>query len=219
MNEIQTLNEKRVTLQEIANITGAAYSTVAAYAQRAGWTKNGVQTLLDETQVTIIIEAMKQATTNQSNLPSRLEGVETSQSRALQLKMLNEQMQAIYEAELAELRAEKEHLQIEAAENKPKLEHYEQCMAAKDAISMRYAAAVLNIPGMGRNNLFAKLRKKQVLDGNNIPYRKYQDAGYFRIIENSYTDTLGDKHITLTTLVFPQGLDFIRRSVDGVERN
>ena len=31
-----------MTLQEIAAVTGAAYRTVADYAQRAGWTQNGV---------------------------------------------------------------------------------------------------------------------------------------------------------------------------------
>ena len=234
-NKLRLRNDKRATLQEIAMITGAAYSTVAAYAQRAGWTQNGVQTLLDETQATLIIEAMKQSTTGgamhkRENLQSSIagettfhkviEGVETSESRAVRMAVLAEKrielerkFNAELEAELAELRAEKERLELKSAEDAPKIEHYEQCMSAKGAISMRNAAATLNIPGMGRNKIFAELRKKQVLDGNNIPYRKFQDAGHFRVITNSYADSNGDTHTVLTTLVFPSGLDYIRRVV------
>jgi hypothetical protein len=52
MNEL--VNSKTMTLKEVSEVTGAAYSTVAAYAQKAGWTANGKQTLLNETQVTLI---------------------------------------------------------------------------------------------------------------------------------------------------------------------
>lgn len=218
MNEIMRSNDKRVTLREIAEITGAAYSTVAGYAQKAGWTKNGVETLLDEKQTAIIVEAMKQPHVGVQ--PSELiQKVETTQSRTVRLAVLAEkrlelekQFNAELEAEIAELRTRNESLETEAAENRPKLEHYEACMSAKDAITMRHAAA-LNIPNLGRNKLFAVLRDKQILDRNNIPYRKYQDMGLFRVIENSYADSAGDKHTVLTTLVFPDGLDYIRRAV------
>jgi len=53
------VNDKRMTVREIADATGAAYRTVADYARKAGWTKNGKQTLLDEKQVALIVEAMK----------------------------------------------------------------------------------------------------------------------------------------------------------------
>ena len=215
MNELVKANEKRATLREIAEITGAAYSTVAGYAKRAGWTENGKQTLLDEKQTAIIVEAMKAPASSgaKSNLTFQMEGIETSQSRALRMKLLHDEIVTLYEAEISELRARNESLEIEAAENRPKIEHYEACMSAKDAISMRNVAATLNIPNLGRNKLFAVLRDKQILDRNNIPYRKYQDAGYFRVIENTYADSSGDKHIVMTTLVFPAGLDYIRRAV------
>ena len=51
MNAMANVNDRRMTLKEIAEKTGAAYSTVAAYAQKAGWTENGKQTLLDEREV------------------------------------------------------------------------------------------------------------------------------------------------------------------------
>ena len=98
-------------------------------------------------------------------------------------------------------------------EMQPKVDFYNQVADSKDAIDMRSAASVLNIPGMGRNNLFARLRQLGVLDSENSPYRKYQDAGYFRVIETKYTDTFGDTHITKKTLVYQKGLDYIRKAV------
>jgi len=174
-----------MTLQEIAAVTGAAYRTVADYAQRAGWTQNGVQTLLDEKQVAIIVEAMKVAQPNQHSdtLQAALQGIETTQSRAIRIAVLAEkrieierQFAAELEAELAEereknelLTRQNEALEANAREAAPKLEHYNQCMATKDAIPMKDAAAVLNIPGLGRNNLFDKLRGMGILDGKNQP--------------------------------------------------
>jgi len=232
---IAKAEEKRVTLQEIARITGAAYSTVASYAQRAGWTQNGVQTLLDEKQTAIIIEAMKQSNTGgamhkRENLQSEIagettfhkviEGVETSESRAVRMAVLAEKrielerkFNAELEAELSELRAEKERLESQAAEDKPKIEVYEQCMSAQNAIPMQEVAAVLNLPGLGRNKLFEKLRSLGILDNGNLPYRQFLDAGYFRVIEIPYTNGRGDRRVSLKTLVLPIGLNYIRRKV------
>jgi transposase len=120
----------QVTLAQIAGITGAAYSTVAAYAQKAGWTENGKQTLLDERQAAIIVEAMKgtggqgQSKTFQENL----EGIETTQSRAVRLAVLakrqqeiDKQIQAELNAEIAELKAE--NTRLAAAYGREVLDH------------------------------------------------------------------------------------------------
>jgi len=48
---------------------------------------------------------------------------------------------------------------------------------------------------------------------NNIPYQKYIDASYFRVIESSHTDSYGRVHINLVTLVFQKGVDYINRLV------
>lgn len=57
---------------------------------------------------------------------------------------------------------------------------------------MREVAAKLHIKGLGRNKLFQLLRDKGVLDSNNIPYRKYVDAGYFILSEAVRTTKKGD---------------------------
>lgn len=74
---------KTMTLKEIAEITGAAYRTIANYARKAGWTENGKTTHLTEAQVTMILEAIKKPVSSgaKSNLLNEIEGIATSQSR------------------------------------------------------------------------------------------------------------------------------------------
>jgi len=100
----------------------------------------------------------------------------------------------------------------------PKVAFFDQVASSKDAIPMRDAASVLNIPGMGRNNLFRFLRDNKVLMEDNIPYREYQDRGYFRVIEQQWSDSEGETHISLKTLVYQKGLDYIRSLVMGQQR-
>lgn len=99
-------------------------------------------------------------------------------------------------------------------ENKPKIEFFEAVAESKTAIDMRKASAVLDIKGFGRNNLLEFLRQKGILDGGNIPYRKYQDQGYFRVIETKWTDKYGETKISFKTVVYQKGLDFIRKKIE-----
>jgi prophage antirepressor-like protein len=108
---------------------------------------------------------------------------------------------------------EKQELQTKNLEMLPKAEFFDQVADSKDALQMRDVAGVLNVPGYGRNTLFEFLRKQGVLDSRNIPYRKYQDQGYFRVIEQKWTDGEGETHISLKTLVYQRGVDYIRKLV------
>jgi anti-repressor protein len=99
---------------------------------------------------------------------------------------------------------------LKIAEYRPKVEFYDQVADSSDAIQMRDVAAALNIPGWGRNKLFALLRKQGIVDSRNIPYREYQDRGYFRVVEQRWADSEGETHINLKTLVYQKGVDYIR---------
>lgn len=100
-------------------------------------------------------------------------------------------------------------LSDKVAQMKPKAEFFDAVAGSEDAISMGEAAKVLNI-GVGRNELFEFLRRKKILQSDNIPYQKYIDAGYFRTIEQKYT--VNDSvRINIKTLVYQRGLDYIRR--------
>lgn len=98
--------------------------------------------------------------------------------------------------------------------DKPKVDFFDAVADSKTAIAMGEVAKVLGIKGLGRNNLFGLLRKKKVLMYNNMPYQKYVDCGYFRIVEKIYYKPDGDTAITIKTLVYQKGVDYIRKLVE-----
>lgn len=111
----------------------------------------------------------------------------------------------------AKLEEEKERLVLENSEMRPKAEFYDDVAGSKDAISIGEVAKVLGIKGIGRNNLFKLLRDKKILQSNNQPYQEYIDRGYFRVIEQRWTTANGDIKISIKTLVYQKGLDYIRK--------
>lgn len=97
-------------------------------------------------------------------------------------------------------------------EMKPKADFFDAVADSKTAISMNEVAKVLNIKGYGRNNLFEFLRNKGVLDRYNVPYQRYVDNGWFRVIEQHYQKN-GEPIVTTKTLVYQKGVDSIRRMI------
>jgi transcriptional regulator with XRE-family HTH domain len=108
VNELIT--EKGMTFREVARATGASYRTIAKYAHKAGWTRNGIKTFLTVEQVTVILEAMKGKAFNgvgeAAKLAGVLQGIETPRSRALRIDLLHKQIEAELEAEIRGLKAE-----------------------------------------------------------------------------------------------------------------
>jgi phage antirepressor YoqD-like protein len=100
----------------------------------------------------------------------------------------------------------------------PKAEFFDTVADSRDAISIRDAASVLNRKGLGQNNLFALLRSLSVLDGGNAPYREYIERGYFRVIEQTWTDRAGEPHVSTKTLVTQRGLQYLARLLPRAER-
>lgn len=108
---------------------------------------------------------------------------------------------------------ENEKLALENNELKPKAEFFDAVADSKSAIPMGEVSKVLAIRGFGRNNLFEFLRKKGVLDRYNIPYQKYVDCGWFRVIEQKYMKN-GEPFINTKTLVYQKGVDGIRKLLE-----
>lgn len=98
---------------------------------------------------------------------------------------------------------------------KPKEEFFDAVADSKDAIEIGKVAKVLNFPGIGRNKLFEILRNKGILMKDNIPYQKYIDNGCFRTIEQKYSTPEGEIRISIKTLVYQKGVDFIRRTLEA----
>lgn len=98
------------------------------------------------------------------------------------------------------------------ADMKPKAEFFDAVADSKTAISMNEVAKVLAIKGFGRNNLFEFLRNEKILDRYNVPYQRYVDAGWFRVIEQKYMKN-GEQQVTTKTLVYQKGVDGIRKKI------
>lgn len=120
------------------------------------------------------------------------------------------------EALEALLVSEKEKLKLQE-ENKlmlPKAEFYDDVTGSDSLIDMKEVAKVLNFKNIGRNKLFELLRNKSVLMRDNTPYQKYVDCGYFKIIEVKwFNPKKASTQITLKTMVFQKGLDFISKLI------
>lgn len=112
--------------------------------------------------------------------------------------------------ELADMAEQKEKLMLENEQMKPKADFFDAVADSKTAISMNEVSKVLAIKGYGRNNLFEFLRDRGVLDRYNVPYQRYVDAGYFRVIEQKYMKN-GEPQVTTKTLVYQKGVDAIRK--------
>lgn len=101
---------------------------------------------------------------------------------------------------------------------KPKAEFFDAVADSGTAISMNEVAKVLGIKGYGRNNLFEFLRNNGILDRWNVPYQRYIDCGWFRVIEQRYTRQ-GEQCVTTKTLVYQKGVDAIRKKILEAEKN
>lgn len=121
-----------------------------------------------------------------------------------------------YKEALAQLLIEvdkNEKLELENKEMKPKAEFFDAVADSKTAISMNEVAKVLAIKGYGRNNLFEFLRNEGILDKFNVPYQRYVDNGWFRVIEQKYMKN-GEPVVTTKTLVYQKGVDGIRKMIE-----
>lgn len=96
-------------------------------------------------------------------------------------------------------------------EQKPKVEFFDAVAESKTAIAMKAVANTLHFKNIGRNKLFAILREKKILMGNNMPYQKYVDCGYFRTVEQKFSTPDGEVKVSIKTIVYQKGVDFIRK--------
>ena len=110
-----------------------------------------------------------------------------------------------------------EALELKQAEDRPKVEFYDDVTDSKDTVDMGTVAKVLNIKGVGRNKLFEILRDKKILMSNNQPYQKYIDNGWFRQIESKFNLPNGDIKINIKTVVFQKGVDGISKVLKELE--
>lgn len=100
----------------------------------------------------------------------------------------------------------------------PKVEFFDQVVGSDTCFDMADVAKVCNL-GIGRNTLFQFLRDNKVLRDNNTPFQQFIDCGYFRVIESKYNKPDGSVNISLKTVVYQKGIDFIIKRFVGRKLN
>jgi phage antirepressor YoqD-like protein len=199
-----------MTTKETAEAIGVSERTIRRHAESLGLTENGKETELDEKAVTIIKARIERSGRNDLDNVVQVSNVSTE----LEMMILDAKVSEWKNRKIAELTRSNDILKIENDEMRPKALFFDAVTNSKDAIEMKDAAKVLNISGMGRNNLFQFLRDHQIVMTNNTPFQAFIDRGYFRVIEQKYTKPDGDVCINLKTVVYQKGLDFIRREIE-----
>lgn len=93
--------------------------------------------------------------------------------------------------ELREHQLKEKDAQLEL--QKPKVDFADHVTDSDNAIDMGTFAKYAQKQGitMGRNTLFKWLRDQGVLMDNNVPYQRYLNAGWFRVIELTYNTGSG----------------------------
>ena len=205
MNELIIAEDNKiVTTKELASVLGVEPRTVQLAVQRLGLAdvlsqvkiRGQLSYVFTEEQATLI----KQHIQEHHNLASRqIDSVTT----ATEEDQMIAQAMAILNRRIQDANKEIEKL-------KPAAEFAYQICSSKDAIDIGNCAKVLN-RSIGRNNLFEFLRNKKILQSDNIPYQKYIDSGYFRVIETKYTIPSGETKISLKTLVLQKGVAYINK--------
>lgn len=197
--------KQKMTTKEVADILGVDVKTVQRAAlsldmdvERSG---SSHTMLFDEAQATAI----------------KLEIENHSKVNALTPKTNLERQLIIQQA--MQIQAEMiEELQSKVSRLEPAANFAYQLCSSKDTIEIGECAKVLN-KNIGRNRLFEFLRNNNVLQSNNIPYQKYIDAGYFRVIESKYVTPNGETKISLKTVVFQKGVAYINKLLSKAVEN
>lgn len=212
MNELQNTElspvvsaVNKMSTKEVADILDVDVKTVQRAAlsldmdvERSG---SSHTMLFDEAQVTAI----------------KLEIENHSKVNALTPKTNLERQLIIQQA--MQIQAEMiEELQNKVSRLEPAANFAYQLCSSKDTIEIGECAKVLN-KNIGRNRLFEFLRNSNVLQSNNIPYQKYIDAGYFRVIESKYVTPNGETKISLKTVVFQKGVAYINKLLSKAVEN
>lgn len=115
----------------------------------------------------------------------------------------------------ADAMEKKQLAESQVKELAPKAEFYDTVADSESLMSMADTCKILDM-GIGRNKLFALLREKGILQKDNMPYQRFVDAGYFKVIEGKY-EVNENVVVTKTTYVKQKGIDYIRKLLNRRE--
>lgn len=218
MEELQIFNSDEFGTIRIKTIDGEPWFVAKDVADKLGYaqTSNMMKRIDEEDSKSSILDGMnmKSSLINESGLYSAIIGSKLNSAKRFKHWVTSEVLPSIrknggYIANQENLTPEQivanalivaqniisqKDKQIE--EMRPKADFFDAVADSKTAISMNEVSKVLGIKGLGRNNLFEFLRDNAILDRWNVPYQKYIDCGWFRVIEQKYTKN-GEEHISI----------------------
>ena len=127
-----------------------------------------------------------------------------------QKELLLMQLESIEKIE--KLQIENKEQAQKLIEQAPKIEFYNDVTGSETTAEIGTVAKILGFKNVGRNILFDILRKQGILKADNIPYPRYVDNGYFRVIESKWNDYMtGDVKISFKTVVYQKGIEYIAK--------
>lgn len=101
-------------------------------------------------------------------------------------------------------------LSAKVAEDRPKVEAWDELMESDGTYSFLAASKIL---GWGRNTMMRDLRRMGILQGNNLPYQRYEH--HFKVIPGTYVNRkTGQTVPTATAYVRPSGIAFLRKKLN-----
>ena len=109
---------------------------------------------------------------------------------------------------------QREAIEQQLALAQPKVAFFDAVAVSTNCIPMASAAAVLKLPGIGRNKLFRMLRVDGILKRNNAPMQQFINQGYFEVEPNTYDagkDGEKGKRLATITRVTPRGLQWLSK--------
>ncbi|MGF2034287.1 MAG: phage regulatory protein/antirepressor Ant [Nostoc sp. CmiVER01] len=165
---------------------------------------------LNEDQCYLLLTFVKNTPEARQAKINLVKAFKGAREKVIQPQLPNDYLTALKALVVAEEEKSQLALKAAAAESKviemaPKVELYNVICEAGQNVKVGDLARILSIKGLGQNNLFAFLRKHQVLFGQNIPYQKHINSGYFTCIQK----TSYNGKVYTVTLVTPKGVEFI----------
>ena len=208
--------EQTMTVKQVSQILGVSLDTVKNCIRRVMPEKmeHGKTTFLNEQECSLISMELK----NNNKVLEKLthETVSSVKNTTTELEEQAIIMQAmqIMQRNYEQAKQRAELAETKLIEQQPKVEFFDTVAESKDLLSMKQLADILNIKGLGRNNLITRLFCLNILDRNRLPYRRYIESGYFKVKETTFKIN-GDDKISLTTYATQKGLQWLQKKLGG----
>lgn len=112
----------------------------------------------------------------------------------------------------ADLEEQKARLQLQIAQDAPKVDFANKVAVSINSLSFAAAAKWLKIQGLdGQNKLIRRLKQDKILMPSREPYQQYLNAGYFEVEPQTYEAGEKGRRLAGTTRVTPKGLQWLAK--------